>query len=120
MTRRTTDRDDQIDDRILSDFSTEPELVGYTHRTWAMAVLFVGVMLFVLPQVVPLPVALLVGIGVLAGMGILFSAAPPHLSPWEFAYRRITSRTQQQIYVADRSGTARSNHTTDTEDDDNE
>lgn len=114
MTRKKDD--ERVDDRILSDFSTEPELVGYTHRTWMLAVLFIGIVMFVLPQFLPLPLALLSGLAFLAGIGILFSATPPHLSPWQFAYRRITSRTQQQIYVTNRSGTAHSNHTTDTED----
>lgn len=110
----------ETDDRILSDFSTDPELVGYSHKTWAMAVLLVGVVTFVLPQFLPLPVALLVGGGFVLVVGILFSAAPPHLSPWQFAHRRITSRTQQQIYLTDRSGTARSNHTRNTDDKENE
>lgn len=120
MTNRDTDRETNVDDRILSDFSTDPELVGYSHKTWAMAILFIGLVMFALPQVLPLPVAIIVGIGVLVIVGILFSATPPHLSPWEFAYRRITSSTRQQIYLTDGSGTARSDHTDDTRDEGND
>ena len=111
MSHQDTSSEEHVDDRILSDFSTDPELVGYSHKTWALAVLFVGIMTFVLPQFFPLPVALIGGLGVVAGVGILFSATPPHLTPWEFAYRRLTSHTQQQIYVPDGSGSGRSRHT---------
>ena len=115
MSRQTSRDSEPTDDRILSDFSTDPELVGYSHKTWALSAAFIGFVLVVLPQLFPLPVALVVGIGVLLGMGTLFSAAPPHLSPWEFAHRRITSRTRQQVYVPDGSGSARSKHTSNTE-----
>jgi|SRR5699024_1357924 len=116
------DRDREVDDRILSDFSTDPELAGYSHNTWALAVLFVGVVAFGLPQLLPLPVAIVGGIGVIIGIGVLFSATPPHLTPWEFAYRRITTRTRQQVYVPNGSGSKWQKHTnhTDSEGDDDE
>lgn len=115
MSQRTGD-DSETNDRILSNFSTDPELVGYSHKTWALAVLFVGIVLFLLPLVMPLPVALIAAVAFLAGMGILFSAAPPHLSPWEFAYRRITHQTQQQIYIPDRNSAVRRKYTDYTKD----
>ena len=115
MSQRTDD-DSGADDRILSDFSTDPELIGYSHKTWALAVLFVGLVVFVLPQALPLPVALVGGLVFVAGVGVLFSATPPHLTPWEFAHRRITYHTQQQIYVSDRIYTVQSKHTNHTKD----
>lgn len=117
MSQRQTARDGEpTDDRILSDFSTDPELVGYSHKTWALTVLFVGLVLAVLPTFLPLPVALIVGVGALLTVGTLFSATPPHLSPWGFAHRRLTHHTQQQIFMTDRRGSVRSNHTVDTDD----
>lgn len=119
MSQRTGD-DSGTDDRILSDFSTDPELVGYSHKTWALAVLFVGIVLFVLPLLFPLPLAIISGIAIVTIVAILFSAAPPHLSPGQFAYRRITFYTQQQTYVPDRSSAARSKPTNHTDDNNNE
>lgn len=103
-------RDNQPDDRILSDFSTDPELAGYSHKTWALAVLFVGLALFVLPRFFPLPVALIIAVGVVVTVGILFSATPPHLSPFEFGRRRITSQTHQQVYVPDGNNARRTSN----------
>lgn len=119
MSQRTGD-DSETDDRILSDFSTDPELIGYSHKTWVGAAVLVGVVLVILPMMIPLPVALITAVVFLGGMGVLFSAAPPHLSPWEFAYRRIIFQTQQQIYVPDRNGTTRSKHTNYTDNNNNE
>ena len=116
MSQRTEDTGREVDDRILSDFSTDPELVGYSHKTWALAVLFVGIMTFLLPQLFPLPLAIISGVGIVAGVGILFSATPPHLTPWGFAYLRLTSYTQQQIFVQSRTDTFDTKNTTNTSD----
>ena len=116
MSRRTTD-DAETDDRILSDFSTDAELLGYSHKTWATAVALLGFVLVALPQFFSPFVAIPLGIGVLLLVGVLFSATPPHLSPWGFARLRITHYTQQRIFVPDRSGSVRSDQTMNNEND---
>lgn len=119
QTRRDSS-DEPADDRILSDFSTDPELLGYSHKTWATAVALLGFVLVALPQLFSPFVAIPLGVGALLVVGVLFSATPPHLSPWAFAYRRITHGTQQRIYVPDRSGTMRNDHSANTKNDNNE
>lgn len=114
------DDDGEINNRILSDFSTDPELAGRSHKTWAATLLVFGLILFVLPTLFPLLIAIPVGLISLISIGILFSATPPHLTPWRFAYRRITSATRQQIYVPDSSITVHNNHATNTENEGNQ
>lgn len=119
MSQRSTDGS-ETDDRILSDFSTDPELLGYSHKTWATAVALLGFVLVALPQFFSPFVAIPLGVATLLIVGVLFSATPPHLSPWAFAYRRITHGTQQRVYVPDKSGTMRNDQSANTDNNNNE
>ena len=96
-TRDTTD--ESADDRILSDFSTEPETAGYAHSTWAATILIIGALFGGLPLLLPWYIGLPLAAVFVALLGIAFSAAPPHLSPLSFIRYRFGYWTGQQVYL---------------------
>lgn len=98
MSQRTGD-DSESDDRILSDFSTEPETAGYGHATWAATILIVGALFGGLPLLLPWYIGLPLAAIIVALLGISFSAAPPHLSPLAFIRHRFDHWTGQQVFV---------------------
>ena len=91
--------DESADDRILSDFSTEPETAGYTHSTWAATILIVGALFGGLPLLLPWYIGLPLAAVFVALLGVAFSAAPPHLSPLAFIRYRFSYWTGQQVFV---------------------
>lgn len=104
MTQRMND-DSETDNRILSDFSTEPETAGYGHATWAATILIVGALFGGLPLLLPWYIGLPLAMIVVALLGIAFSAAPPHLSPLAFICHRFDHWTGQEVFIP--SGRAR-------------
>lgn len=118
-TRDTTK--ESADDRILSDFSTEPETAGYAHSTWAATVLIVGALFGGLPLLLPWYIGLPLAALLMALLGIAFSAAPPHLSPLSFIRYRLGYWTGQQVFVpSKRTRTLRRESTTEQADGDSE
>lgn len=98
MSQRTGD-DSETDDRILSDFSTEPETAGYGHATWAATILIIGALFGGLPLLLPWYIGLPLAAILVVLLGIAFSAAPPHLSPLAFIRYRFDHWTGQQVFV---------------------
>ena len=118
-TRDTTD--ESADDRILSDFSTEPETAGYAHSTWAATILIIGLLFGGLPMLLPWYVGLPLAAVFAALLGIAFSAAPPHLSPLSFIRYRFGYWTGQQVFVpSKRTRTLQRESTTEQADADSE
>jgi hypothetical protein len=101
MTKRPHETDGgESDDRILSDFSTEPETAGYGHATWAATILIVGALFGGLPLLLPWYIGLPLAVVSVALLGIAFSAAPPHLSPLAFIRHRFNHWTSQQVFIS--------------------
>ena len=118
-TRDTTE--ESADDRILSDFSTEPETAGYAHSTWAATILIIGLLFGGLPMLLPWYVGLPLAAVFAALLGIAFSAAPPHLSPLSFIRYRFGYWTGQQVFVpSKRTRTLQRESTTELADADSE
>ena len=118
-TRDTTE--ESADDRILSDFSTEPETAGYAHSTWAATILIIGLLFGGLPMLLPWYVGLPLAAVFAALLGIAFSAAPPHLSPLSFIRYRFGYWTGQQVFVpSKRTRTLQRESTTEQADADSE
>lgn len=116
MTQRTGD-DAEVDDRILSDFSTEPETAGYAHSTWAATILIIGGLFGGLPILLPWYIGLPLAAVFAALLGVAFSAAPPHLSPLTFIRYRFGYWTGQQVYLpSKRTRTLRRESTTEQSD----
>lgn len=112
---------ESADDRILSDFSTEPETAGYAHSTLAATILLVGFMVSVVPVVLPLYIGVPIALVFVVLLVIAFSAAPPHLSPLAFIRYRFAHRTGQQVFVpSGRTRTLRRESTTEQADVDSE
>ncbi|EMA52021.1 VirB4 family type IV secretion system protein [Halococcus salifodinae] len=90
--------------RILSDFTLQPEIAGYSHfdilKLFAPTAIGLYATVLVVPPTFEM-VGLVVTVGLALGTIVAVGATPSHLTAIEWVRRRFRHRTQQQIMLHD-------------------